>query len=77
MSGEIDKLFLNSVPEGPQSAEADTIHGKIVVAAVPVPVGSKAAVNPTNTVTQSSQNLRDVVAGNQQVGVSTNKQKGK
>ena len=66
MSGEIDKLFLNSVPESPASADASTFHGKIVVAAVPVPAGSKAAPIPSLTVTKSSSDLRDVKSGNSQ-----------
>lgn len=67
MSGEIDKLFLNSVPETPASSEVSTFHGKVVIAAVPVPTGSKALPQPLVTVTKSSSDLRDIVAGNSQV----------
>ena len=70
MSGEQEKLILNSQPENEQSGAVDSAQGRtpqIMRNPLPTPMNPNPVQTPAVLVTVKSSEDRDVAVGNQQL----------
>ena len=70
MSGEQEKLILNSQPENEQSGAVDSAQGRtpqIMRNVQPTPMNPSPVQTPPVVVTGKSSDSRDVAVGNQQL----------